>query len=418
MRQLRIRWVVLGGILIVATVAMLVALSRTQPLPGVAAIRVARENLNAVVTTNGKVEAVAPSVLRAQLSSFVTRVAAVEGQPVRRGELLLELDTAAARAELARAQEALLSAEDDLRAARAGGRADELAQLDSDTRKTAAELDRLRTERAALERLLPKQAATQDELDQNRAALEKAEAEAKRLESRKAEMTRRAKLDVDRAQLQADRAREESVALEEKVRQGQLRATVEGILYRLPVRTGDYVQTGDLLAELADLKRVRVRAFVDEPDIGLLQPGETVEITWDAFPSRSWLGRTEETPKTVVPRGTRSVGETLCSVENEKGELLPNTNVNVRIHVQERKDVLVVPRGAVRSEGVHRYVYVVEAGQLGLQASRLRKHEIHVGIASATSFEILEGVSEGDEVALPGDVALADGIKVRVTSEK
>src|SRR5712692_4015280 len=321
MKHLRIRWVVLGGILIVATVAMLVALSRTQPLPGVAAIKVARGDLNAVVTTNGKVEAVAPFVLRAQLASFVTRVAAVEGRPVHRGDLLLDLDTAAARADLARAREALLSAEDDLRAARAGGRADELAQLDSDMRKTAAELERLRTERAALERLLAKQAATQDELDQNRAALEKTEAESKRLDSRKNEMARRAKLDVNRAQLQADRAREESTALEQKVRQGQLTAPVDGTLYRLPVRAGDYVQTGDLLAELADLKRVRVRAFVDEPDIGLLLPGETVEITWDALPNRSWLGRTDDAPKTVVARGTRRVAETLSSVENEKGEL-------------------------------------------------------------------------------------------------
>lgn len=418
MKRRQVRWVVLGGILVIAMVAVLVALSRTQPLPGVAAIRVGREDLSAVVTTNGKVEAVEPFVLRAQLSSFVTRVEAVEGRRVHKGDLLLELDTAAMRAELARAREALLSAEDDLRAARAGGHADELAGLDSDIRKTAAELVRLRTEHAALERLLPKQAATQDELDQNRAALEKTEAEAKRLESRKSEMARRAKLDVERAQLQADRAREESASLEEKVGQGQLASPVDGTLYRLPVRAGDYVHTGDLLAELADLKRVQVRAFVDEPDLGLLQPGQPVEIFWDALPNRAWQGRTEQPPKTVVPRGTRSVGEMLCAVENEKGELLPNTNVNVRIHVQERKNALVVPRGAVRSEGVHRYVFVVESSELGLQASRLRKHEIHVGISSATGFEVLDGLSEGDQVALPGDVNLADGIKVRVTTGK
>lgn len=418
MKRGQIRWMVFGGIAIVATVAVLVALSRTQPLPRVAAIKVARENLNAVVTTNGKVEAVEPFVLRAELSSFVTRVAALEGRPVHRGELLLELDTTTTRAELAHARDAQLSAEDDLRAARAGGHADELGQLASDMRKTAAELERLRTERAALERLVAKQAATQDELDQNRAALEKTEAESKRLETRKGEMARRAKLDAERAQLQADRAREEVAAFEQKVRQGQLTSPVDGTLYLLPVRAGDYVHTGDLLAELADLKRVRVRAFVDEPDIGLLQSGQTVEITWDGLPNRAWQGRTEQAPKTVVPRGTRSVGEMLCAVENEKGELLPNTNVNVRIRVQERPGALVVPRGAVRSEGVHRYVFVVESTGLGLQASRLRKREIRVGISSATGFEVLDGLSEGDTVALPGDVDLADGIKVRVAAEK
>jgi HlyD family secretion protein len=412
------RWVVIAGVGVLALVTILVALSRRQPLPRVAAIKVQRQNLSAIVTTNGKVEAVEPFVLRAELSSFVTRVAATEGHAVHRGELLLELDTAAARAELARARESLISAEEDLRSARAGGHADELAQLDSDMRKTAAELARLTGQQAALERLVAKQAATQDELNQNKAALEKTQAESKRLETRKIEMARLARLNVERAQLQADRARDETASLEAKARQGQLTSPVDGILYLLPVRGGDYVHTGDLLAEVADLKRVRVRAFVDEPDLGLLQPGLAVEITWDALPNRAWQGRTEQAPKTVVPRGTRSVGEMLCAVENEKGELLPNTNVNVRIHVQERQNVLVVPRGAVRSEGSHRYVFAVEADQLGLQATRLRKHEIHVGISSATGFEVLDGLSEGDEVALPGEVDLADGIKVIVAVQE
>ena len=419
MQRKQIRWLLLGGVASIAIVALLMALGRTDPSPRVTAAKVTRGNLNAAVSTNGKVEAVEPFVLRAELSSFVTGVTAMEGRHVRRGDLLLQLDMTATRADLAQARESQLSAQEDLRAARAGGRADELAQLDSDIRKSSSELERLRSERAALERLVAKQAATKDELAQNRAALDKAEAEAKRLDSRKTEMARRATLDAERAQLSGTRAREETASLSAKARQGQLRSPVDGTLYLLPVRAGDYVHPGDLLAEVADLTRVRVRAFVDEPDMGLLQPGQPVDITWDALPSRVWQGSTEQTPKTVVPRGTRSVGELLCSVENEKGELLPNTNVNVRIHVQERKNVLMVPRGAVRTEGIHRYVFqVVDSADLGRPGSRLHRREIHVGISSATEFEITDGLSEGDRVALPGDVDLSDGIKVQVAPDQ
>ncbi len=418
MERKQIRRLVVAVIGVVLLVTAMVSLSRRQPLPTVAAAGVARENLSALIPTNGKVEPVQPYVLRAESSSFIQRVAAVEGRAVRRGDLLLELDATEARAELARMREALLQAEDDLRAARAGGRPDELAQLESDLRKTSSERERLRSERAALERLLAKQAATQAELDQNRVALEKAEAEMSRLEARKAELARRAKLDVERAELLADRARNAVAALEQKVRQAELTSPVDGILYLLPVRAGDYVRTGDLLAEVADLRRVRVRAFVDEPDLGQVESGQPVDITWDALPNRSWHGSTEQVPKTVVARGARTVGEVLCSVENDRIELLPNTNVNVSIRVRERRNALVVPRGAVRSEGPHRYVYLVEDGALGVQGSRLRKHEIHVGIASATNFEVLDGLSDGDRVALPGDVDLADGIQVRVTLQK
>jgi RND family efflux transporter MFP subunit len=279
-------------------------------------------------------------------------------------------------------------------------------------------VERLRSEHAALERLVAKQAATPEELARSRVALERAEADARRLEQQKSELARRSKLDAERAQLLADRSRNEIDALEEKARQADLASPVDGTLYLLPVRAGDYVRVGDLLAEMADLRKVRVRAFVDEPDLGMLEPGQPVEITWDALASRVWQGRTEQVPKAVVARGTRSVGEVLCSAANDPVQLLPNTNVNVRIRVRERPGVLVVPRGAVRAEGSRRFVFLVEEGTLGVQASTLHKKEIKVGISSATSFEILEGLKEGDMVALPGDVELGDGIQVRVVMEQ
>ena len=118
------------------------------------------------------------------------------------------------------------------------------------------------------------------------------------------------------------------------------------------MKAGDYVKTGDLLAEMADLHRVRVRAFIDEPELGALEPGEPVKISWDALPNRTWSGKTEVIPKQVVARGTRSVGELLCAVDNQDLELLPNINVNVSIHSNERTNVLTVPRAAVDAEAV------------------------------------------------------------------
>jgi multidrug efflux pump subunit AcrA (membrane-fusion protein) len=102
----------------------------------------------------------------------------------------------------------------------------------------------------------------------------------------------------------------------------------------------------------------------------------------------------------------------LCSVDNSRLELLPNTNVDVRIHLRERQNALVVPRGAVYSEGIRRFVYVVENGSLG--TNRLQRREIHVGMAGAANYEVLDGLREGDMVALPGDVELREDMRVRV----
>jgi len=213
----------------------------------------------------------------------------------------------------------------------------------------------------------------------------------------------------------------EVAALEEKVRQGRITAPADGTLYSLgrsaestPLKAGDYVKVGDLLAEMADLHKVRVRAFIDEPELGALETNQPVKITWDALPSKTWAGKTETVPKQVVPHQNRSVGELLCAVNNDNLELLPNINVNVRINSRERIGVLSVPRGAVEADGGRRYVFVVRKSQLGVGKSTLEKREIHVGIADATNYEVVSGLQEGELVALPGDVDLRDGMTVIV----
>jgi HlyD family secretion protein len=353
--------------------------------------------------------------MRAQLDTFAAKVSAVEGQQVKKGQLLLELDVKDATAQLAESRDKLLRAEDALRTAKAGGRADEAARASGDLAKAQADRDRLQKIHEALVRLIAKQAATQDELAANDLALGKAQEEVARLAGAKKEFGLDLSLSASRAALQVEQAQSEVAALEEKVREGRITAPVAGTLYSLPVKTGDYVRVGDLLAQVADLHQVRVRAFIDEPELGALQPNEPVKITWDALPNRTWTGRTEVIPKEVVARGTRSVGELLCAVNNDALELLPNINVNVRINSQERTNVLSVPRGAVETENSHRYVFVVKDNPLVSQKT-LEKREIRVGIADATSYEVLNGLQEGELVALPGDFDLRDGMAVKVVN--
>ena len=172
------------------------------------------------------------------------------------------------------------------------------------------------------------------------------------------------------------------------------------------VRAGDYVKIGDVLAEMADLQHVRVRAYVDEPDLGWLEPNQNVEVTWDAKPGSTWTGQTEQIPKQVVPRGMRSVGEVLCSVDNSKLELLPNINVEVLIAVRQRAGALVIPRETVHEESGRRFVYA-------LSDDKVHRRDISVGVGSASKYEVLSGLALGDQIAVPGDQQLKEGMEVR-----
>jgi HlyD family secretion protein len=412
-KRLRNRILIL---LLVAGLAafILVSVSGRQPVAKIAAVMPKRENLVSSIHSNGKVEPIMPYTVRAQLDAFVIKVAVAEGQPVKKGQLLLELNVKDAQAQLAEARAKLLRAQDDLRAAKSGGRSDEAARVSGDLAKSLAERDRLQRNHDVLTRLIEKQAATKDELLTNDLALEKIQAEVARLTAAKQEFGRQVNLEGSRSVLLVEESQSAVAALEAKVRDGRITAPVDGILYSLPVKNADYVKVGDLLLEMADLRKVRVRAFIDEPELGQLEPGEPVRITWDALPNRSWLGKTEIIPKQVVARGSRSVGEMLCSVDNEKLELLPNINVNIRINSKERKNVLAIPRGAVESEGGRRFVYVVKDNQLSVSKKKLEKREIRVGIADATSYEVISGLQEGEMVALPGDVEPRDGMLVKI----
>ena len=414
-RRLRNRIVIF--LVLAAVVAFaLVRLSGRQPVAKISAVSPIRENVISSISSNGKVEPIAPFVVRAQLDTFIERISAVEGQPVKKGQLLLELNVKDAAAQLADARSKLLRAEDDLGAAQAGGRSDEAAKTEGQLAAAIALRDRLQRNHDSLERLIAQQAATKDELAINDLDLAKAEAQVKQLTAVKQEFVHGVKLDANRTSLQVQQLRSLVAALEEKVRDGRIVAPADGTLYSLPAKAGDFVRMGDLLAEMADLHKVRVRAFIDEPELGGLEPGEPVRITWDALPNRTWMGKTQVIPKQVVARGARSVGELLCEVNNDKLELLPNINVNVRINSHERINVLTVPRGTVEAEGGQRFVFVVLRNALGVGKATLQKREIRVGIADATNYEVLSGLQEGEMVALPGDVDLKDGMPVRIVN--
>ena len=406
--------IVISLLLAAVAAILLVWLSGRKPAVKIAAVTPGRENLVSSISSNGKVEPISPYVMRAQLDTFVEKIYVTEGQMVKKGQLLMELNVKEVAAQLAETRSKLLRAQEDLRAARAGGKADEAAKVAADLAKAEGERDRLLRNHDSLVRLAAGQAATKEDLAANDQALANAKAEVTRLLAVKQQFDQQARLDAERGELQVQQTLSEMAALEDKVSNGRISAPADGTLYSLPVKARDYVKLGDLLAEMADLHKVRVRAFIDEPDLGGLEADEPVIITWDALPNRTWAGRTEIIPKQVVPHGTRSVGELLCAVNNDKIELLPNINVNVRINSKERTNVLAVPRGAVASEGGRRYVYVVKKNELGVGKSRLEKREIKVGIADATSYEVTGGLQEGEMVALPGDMDLRDGMAVKV----
>jgi HlyD family secretion protein len=393
-------------------IVVVVVLSERQPVPDVPVQTAIRASLSAAVTTNGKIEPIAPHEMRSLVGSHVTKVYAKEGQHVKKGELLAELDDAQIQADRSLARETLVTNQERLDIARAGGKVTELAQLESDLKKTDVERDRLSKNVVTLEALVAKQAATPQELNLERANLARAESDKQRLETTRTDFLRNNKVDVDRLSLLVQQSQDNLRDIEQKLASTRVIAPVEGTLYSLPVHVNDSIKEGDLLAAVADLRQIRVRAFVDEPELGVLEMGQTVVVSWDALPNRTWTGKTDQIPRQVVQHLTRSVGELLCPLNNDDQRLIPNITVSVRIQLRSRNNVVTAPRGAVVFEGSKRFVYVADSDQPG---TRIHKREIKIGIADSTTYEVESGLNEGEIIALPSNLELRDGMKVNPT---
>lgn len=405
MTSRRRNWVVLG-IAALAIAVLLLGLTDRGQTPTVTVVRVVRQPIESWISTNGKVEPIHPFILRARLDTFVLRVAVNSGQRVRKGQLLVALDGSRAAARLAEARQNLLAAERRLTDAQAGGPPLQRAQLAAEFAKARATRNRLAAEHKTLVILVRQHAATPDELAQNQLRLTEAEANLEYARQQLTNLARQARFDAAQARLQIAQAKAQIANLTAQLASTRLLAPVDGTVYALPVKVGDYVHVGDPVVSVADLLRVRLRAYVDEVDLGSVEAGQPVQVQWDGLPGRVWHGHTEIIPKQVVPYQDRRVGEVICSIDGADRLLLPDTNVDVRIRVARRSSALVVPRTAILGQRGDHFVYVV-------QGDRLRRRAVKVGVASIDHFEVLSGLRPGERVALPGAAGLKDGIEIQ-----
>lgn len=407
-KALRKRSIWAPAAVIFATVVLVGAFSsmRRGDMP-VRVTRVQRQTISATISTNGKIEPVTNFEAHAPAATSVKKIYVKEGDNVKTGQLLLQLDDAAARAETARALAQLRAAQADLNAVQTGGTREEVITNQAELNRARAELNAAQRNLEAVRKLQQTGAASPAELQDAEVRLKSAQNQANLLEQKTS--NRFSTPELERAKAALGQAQAAHAAAQESLAKSNVRSTVAGTVYSLPVKQGSFVNPGDLLAQVADLSRVMVRAFVDEPDIGRLAQGQPVKVTWDALPGRNWQGSVTQIPSTVSMRGSRTVGEVTSQVENSDRKLLPNTNVSVVITTAKHENALTVPREAVHQDDGKRYVFVI-AG------NKLKRQEVETSISSLTFIEITGGIQEGSTIALgsPTGAILREGIQVKV----
>lgn len=395
-----------AALLAAALVGGLWLFSRPASPTLVEAATVERTDVERILTTNGRIEAARRSNVYAETLGLIVRLPVAVGEELDRGETIAVIDDTTGRSELAQAQARLRAARADRAALDRGPDAARRAELQSELDDLEARERSLREDLERTERLIAKQAAPL--VEKQRLERELAEIERERRATREQLELRVSAEEAEAAEARVVEAEAAVRAAERRAAAATVRSPIDGRLYSLGVRQGDYVSPGTLVARVAADEAVEAVIFVDEPELGRVSVGDPVTLTADAFPGRSWTCKVDRLPTEIVEQETRRVGEVRCTVAGETADLLPNLTANVAIRTARAQDAPTLPRAAVFREQDAEYVWTRDDEGLA------RRTPVEVGVRGADRVEIVSGLDVGDEALLPGAAGLEEGELVEV----
>jgi HlyD family secretion protein len=303
--------------------------------------------------------------------------------------------------DLAAAQAGVDQANAALADIKAGGTPAALTAAQADVDKAQAALDKLKAGPTVEEVRV-----AQEEVTQARAALDKAKAGATPDEIREAEAG------VAAAQASLDKSKagptstdvailEQQIALtqigvdraESQVGDARLVSPLSGTLLTLDLDPGENVSAQQAVATVADIRNLRIKADVDEIDVGRVSVGQPVTVTLDAYPGVKLPGRIDS----VDPGATQKQGSTVyrATISFKPGEdVVPREGMaaNVDITAQRKDNVLLLPNRAFETVGTRQYVTLATEGN--------PKVEVETGLTNSTDTEVISGVDEGQVVVI------------------
>ncbi len=355
--------------------------------------KVERGDLAKSVVATGKIEPITKVEIKSKASGIVKKLYVDTGDKVKAGQILAELDREEIQA-LVRSQEAqLLSAEANLR----GAEADlERAKVDAESPDVPL-LKRAYERAVTMEKDGVVSASAREDAQKNyELAVNKRD-------------VARAQLTVDKAkvaQAEADvqRNRANLAQLKEQLSYTTITSPLDGVVLSRDVEIGDAVSSilvlgssATLVMTLGDTREVYVKGKVDESDIGKVYLGQPARIKVESFKDKSFTGKVTK----ISPMGTEkdnvTTFEVRVSINNPGGELKAAMTANAEIILEEHKNVLQIPEGAILYDKDKKASVEVPdpAGKDGK-----RKVAVSLGISNGAKAEVLGGLKEGEQVVL------------------
>jgi HlyD family secretion protein len=380
-----------------------------RPIP-VQTTTVQRGSISQQTMATGDILAVARVEVFSKVEGRLQELRVEQGDPVQAGQVIAQIDDAElkARAERAAAELDVLRAE--WAQMQAGALPEEIAQAVDRVQQTEAELTNaerlMERTRALVQRGLR---STQD-LEDMTLRVTQASAAHNTAEKR-LQLLRAGARTEDRQALQARlRATEAALRLAKtELQNAVITAPITGIVSHRYVDLGAYITDRTALVTIVDMDRVKIKVPISERDISSLRPGLGAYIRVDAYPQDVFEGTIQRISPTIDL--TSRSAEVEITVDNPDYRLKPGMFAKVTLILEQKHDVIVIPRAAIRMDDKGPVVFVVQDG------TALR-HPVRIGLQNDTQAEILDALTPGVEIVLAGHHGLKNKAPVTVIQTK
>jgi RND family efflux transporter MFP subunit len=333
--------------------------------------------------------------IKSEVSGIVKNLNVEEGQHVKEGDLLVELDDREIRLELERAQADRLSKLSELLLEKRFEGA-EMALEQSEMEK----IQKAKQEYERVQELYKKGLISENEYENAYKQYELALIES----GDKKDEIRSASKGLTQAEIAVKTAKM-------KLEKTEIKAPFSGIITDIQVSPQEHIANGRDLFILVNISRIQVHATVLESEIGKMRKGREVILRFSAYPDKVFEGRVKSISPVVNPEDKTC--KVIIDVANPKEEIKPGMHAEVEIAAEIHEDKLLVPQDAVLDRGGRKLAFVVQEGLA-------KWRYVQVGLENDEFAEILpsdregEGVKDGETVIVDGHFTLAHDAKVTI----
>ena len=390
------RWIIISIMSAAVLALVIVGVAATRGGPKIDPTKLAKVekgDLAKSVVATGKVTPITKVEIKSKASGIVKKLDVDAGDKVRQGQILAELDKVEIEAQVNSARAQLLSSEANLKSAQADQKRLEVDALGVDvpTLQRAYE----RATNMAKDGVVSAQAL--DDAQRNyELAVNKRDVARAQLAVGKAK--------VAQAEAEVEKSHAALKQFEEQYSYTTITAPIDGVVLSRDVEVGDAVSSilvlgsgATLVMTLGDTSEVYVKGKVDESDIGKVYLGQPARIRVETFKDKTFTGHVTKISPMGVEKDNVTTFEVRVSINNPGGELKAEMTANAEIVLDEHKNTLMIPEGAILyDKDKHASVQVPDPkGKDGM-----RKVAVNIGISNGAKTEVLSGLKEGDQVVL------------------